>query len=69
MSTFLDEMGSLFCKIKGNEMWLARYRSGWAPPGKDSENKFAPCSSSFIEVDGSQATYLGARGKSVGCRA
>jgi hypothetical protein len=48
---------------------VCRYRSGWATPGKDSENKFAPCNSSFIEVDGSQATYLGAGGKSFGCRA
>jgi hypothetical protein len=69
MSTFLDEMGSLFANLKAMKCGFARYRSGWATPGKDSENKFAPCSSSFIEVDGSQATHLGARGKSFSCRA
>jgi hypothetical protein len=48
-------------------MGFARYRSGGPTPGKDSENQLAPCSSNFIEVDGSQATYLGAGGKSSGC--
>jgi hypothetical protein len=68
-SKFLDEIGFFICRLKGYEMWFARYLSSWHTPGKDSENKLAPCGSSFMEVDGSQATHLGADGKSFGCRA
>jgi hypothetical protein len=69
MSTFLDEMDSLIAKLKAMKCGLPDIVQVGATPGKDSENNFAPRSSSFIEVDGSQATYLGAGGKSFDCRA
>jgi hypothetical protein len=59
----------LYLQVKGYEMWFAIYRSSWPSPGNDSENKLTPCGSSFIEVDRSQATHLGAGGKSFGFRA